>query len=468
MKKFNLQTSRILKVGLIVVMVAFFASCEKWIDPEINVDPDAPADVPMSLLIPSIQLDMGYNNLGNDVVRTTNIWMQMFDGVARQSFTQGRYQLTAADVNNQWGNMYTVQLMNAKILIAKAEEQQSPYNAAVGQILTALTLGHATDLWGSIPYSDALKGDENVLKATFDTQEEIYNSIFALLDQAIVNLNVDPADNLIDIEGDVYYDGDPDAWLAAAYSIKARHKLQLSKKNGNAAYTDALAAVANGIASNGGQMECPFFATNQNPLFQFMEQRAGDLVMCSTLLTEMEATSDPRIPYYYAEDDDGAYTGSDPGSENDAVSLPGPHLAGQTASTHLMSYAETKFIEAECEFVVGSKDNAAEAYIDAVTASIHNVTHAANSDWLAANVDGENAASITLEKILMQKRIALVGQLQPYNDWRRTGIPALTLVPGATLSARPQRFPYSQDEGIYNPDNVPTIGDITEKVWWAQ
>ena len=58
MKKFNLQISRILKAGLIVVLVAFMSSCETWIDPEINVDPDAPSDVPMSLLIPAIQLDM--------------------------------------------------------------------------------------------------------------------------------------------------------------------------------------------------------------------------------------------------------------------------------------------------------------------------------------------------------------------------------------------------------------------------
>jgi hypothetical protein len=102
------------------------------------------------------------------------------------------------------------------------------------------------------------------------------------------------------------------------------------------------------------------------------------------------------------------------------------------------------------------------------TASIHNITRAANTDWLTANVDGENGVSITLEKIMMQKRIALVGQIQPFNDWRRTGIPSLSLAAGATLNSIPQRFPYSQDESIYNPDNVPVIADIAQKVWWAQ
>lgn len=466
MKKFNLQISRILKAGLIVVLVAFMSSCETWIDPEINVDPDAPSDVPMSLLIPTIQLDMGYNNLGNDVVRVTNMWMQMFDGVSRQSFTQAKYQFTAADINNLWGSIYTTQLMNAKILIEKAEEQQSPYNAAVGQIMMAYNLGIATDLWGDIPYSDALMGGDNVLKATFDTQEQIYAAIHTLLDQAIVNLSVDPADNLLDIEGDVFYDGDETAWLNAARAIKARHTLQLSKRNGTAAYTAAL-ALTDAFSHRRDNMECPFAATNQNPLFQFMEQRSGDLVMCATLLTEMEATSDPRIPFYYGADAADGISGSDPASENDAASVPGPHLADPTASTYLMTYAELKFIEAEAAFQTGDPARAAIAFIAGATSSIYLITNDANVTWLDANINGETAATITLAKIMMQKRHALVGQLQPFSDWRRTGLPVLSVVPGATLTAIPKRYPYSQDEIIYNP-NVPSIGSIKDPVWWAQ
>lgn len=467
MKKFNLQTSRILKAGLIVVLVAFISSCEKWIDPELNVDPTAPADVPMSLLIPTIQLDIGYNTLGNDAVRITNIWMQLFDGVARQSFTEGRYQLTSADINNLWSSIYSTQLINAKILIEKANEQESPYNAAVGQILTAYVLGITTDLWGDIPYSDALKGFNNVLKARYDTQQEIYTSIHSLLDTAIVNLNKPASENLIAITGDVYYKGSAAKWLKAARAIKARHTLQLSKKNGNAAYTAAL-ALTDAFSSNDDNLSCPFTANNQNPLFQMMEQRAGDLVMCSTLLSEMDATSDPRIPFYYGDDANGEISGSDPGSENDKASLPGDYLAGQTATVYLMTYAELKFIEAEAAFQTGDPDRATTAYKAGVAASVLQITGEENTEWLDANINTENAASITLEKIMMQKRHALVGQVQPYNDWRRTGIPSLSLASGATLTAMPQRYPYSQDEIIYNADNVPSIGSLIEKVWWAQ
>ena len=468
MKKFKLQTSRILKAVLIIVLVAFISSCESWIDPEINVDPTAPDDVPMSLLIPTIQQDMGYNLMGNDIVRPTNIWMQMFDGVARQSFTQARYQMTAADINNLWNSIYSTQLMNAKILIEKAEEQQSPYNAAVGQILTATILGFTTDVWGDIPYSDALNGSENVLKAVFDTQEQVYASIHSLLDQAIVNLSVAPVDNLIPIEGDVFYGGDTDLWMMAAYSIKARHTLQLSKRNGNAAYTDALALIDDGFTHRSENMTCPFAVTNKNPIYQFMDQRGGDLVMCSTLFNEMDATGDPRVAYYFGADADDGISGSDPGSENGRASVPGSHIAADVASTHLMTFAELKFIEAEAAFQTNDKARAVEAYIAGTTSSIYLVTHALNDAWLDGNIRNEAEGTITLEKIIMQKRHALVGQLQPFSDWRRTGIPSLALTPGATKTAIPQRFPYAQDEVIYNEANVPSIGSITDPVWWSQ
>jgi len=96
-----------------------------------------------------------------------------------------------------------------------------------------------------------------------------------------------------------------------------------------------------------------------------------------------------------------------------------------------------------------------------------NLVAGGDEAWLDANIRSENAGSITLDKIMLQKRHALVGQTQPWSDWRRTGLPSISLIPGATLSAIPQRFPYSQDETIYNP-NVPSIGDITVKVWWAE
>ncbi len=461
MKKINFKNHWMRKATALLMVVVLLSSCEqKWIDPEINIDPDSPGDVPISLLLPAIEQAIGFTLLGNDAVRPTNIWMQLMDGVDRQSFTQARYQITPADMDNYWGSMYTDALINAKIMMDKAVEQETPQNEGVAKVLLACSLGIGTDLFGDIPWSDALKGGEGVIQPEFDSQQEVYNTIFDLLSEAINDLGQDDA---LGILQDVIFDGDADAWIAAAYALTARAHLQLSEVNGD--FAAALSAVDNAISSVDGDMLVPFDAANPNPLQQFMQYRT-DIRMCQTLLDELEATSDPRIPFYFAEDGNGGYSGSEPTSQNGDASYPGPFLASQTSPTVIISYAEVKFIEAEAAFRSGATGRALTAYQEGVAASLEQVTGAVDADWMADNIDGEG--SLTLEKIIMQKRHALVGQLQPFSDWRRTGIPALTLVPGATKTEIPRRLPYGQGELIYNPDNVPAVASVIDPVWWDQ
>jgi len=446
-------------VGLVFVLALVLSSCDKWVASEININPDAPSDVPMKLLLPGIQQSMGYNLVGNNSVRTNNIWMQLFDGVDRQSFTEARYQLTPADVDNLWGSVYTEMFMNSKVLIDKSILRASPYNEGIGNVLLATTLGIATDLWGDMPFSNAFKGSENVLTPTFDTQQKLYETIFTMLATASTKLSV--ASDPVGVSGDVIYNGDKAKWLKAANSIKARHKLQLSKVNGNAAYTDALAAAALGFTSNSDDYQVPFETSNKNPIFQFMEQRT-DIRMNKTLLDMMKAQNDPRIPFYYAKDASGNYSGSAPGSENVNVSYPGTYAAGASSPTVLMSYAELKFIQAECYFRLGQSLNAQAAFEAAVAASVLKVTGNANTTWLNANIVN---ISLTLQKIMEQKYIALFATNQPFADWRRTGFPVLGLATGARTTEIPRRFPYGQSEITYNGTNVPSV-TITDRLWW--
>jgi hypothetical protein len=238
--------------------------------------------------------------------------------------------------------------------------------------------------------------------------------------------------------------------------------LQLSKKKGNAAYTAALAAVANGFTSNADDMLVPWETANTNPISQFMVQRT-DIRMCATLVDMLASKSDPRLPFYVAKDDNGNYTGSIKGSQNAKASKPGTYSAAATSPSILMSYSELKFIEAECRFALGQA-GAQAAYEAAVAASVLKVTGAANTAWLAANING---VPVTLQNIITQKYIAGFSTNQPYADYRRTGYPVLSPPIGSVLPAIPSRFPYSQDELDYNTANVPKI-TISDKLWWNQ
>jgi hypothetical protein len=451
--------------GLMFVSALMLISCDKWIDTELNIDPDAPADVPLNLMLPGIEQAVGYIMCGNDMVLTTNNWMQQFDGVTRQSYTITRYQYLPSDVNNLWSTIYSTIFINSKILIDKAENTEgkySPYNAGIGKVLMASSLGIATDVFGDMPYSDALKGDQNVLTPIFDTQEQIYTSIFELLDGAAADFGKAASENLVAVKGDVIYAGNTTKWKKAAYSIKARHLLQLSKVKGNAAFTDAIAAAANGFSSGADDMMVPWESANHNPIFQFMEQR-GDVRMGATLVDLMKSISDPRLPFYAEKDGNGEYTGSVIGSQNESASKPGTYVAGAEMPSVVMSYSELQFIIAEANFSLGKTTEAAAALAEAVKASVVKVTGAAmDQAWYDTNIGSQ---TLSLELIMTQKYIASFGTCQAYADYRRVGLPVMSVPPGAILPAMPTRYPYAQSEIDYNSANTPSVS-ISDKLWW--
>jgi hypothetical protein len=53
--------------------------------------------------------------------------------------------------------------------------------------LTAYNYSIATDLWGEVPFSEALQGREN-RTPVFDDQQSIYEGLQDILDEAIADL----------------------------------------------------------------------------------------------------------------------------------------------------------------------------------------------------------------------------------------------------------------------------------------
>ena len=449
-------------IAILLVGIVFTTSCEnQWIDPELNVNPDAPADVPMEFLLPAIQANMGYDLGGNTLMRTSNIWMQYFNGFNRQSLTEARYQVAPSDPNNVWNSSYSGTLMDCTKLLEKATEASAPHYSAVAKIHIAITLGNLTDFFNDIPYSDAFKGTEGVLSPTFDTQQEIYATIQTLLSEAISEFA--QGNGGIALSGDMIYGGDATKWTQAAYSLKARYALNLSLKNSTAA-ADALGFAASGLTSYSDDTQVPFADDKKSPLFQFMADR-GDITMGANFLDMLNATSDPRTSFYATDEGDG-FAGGVAGSDIEAgISLPGEYSASEASPVILMSFMETQFIIAEANFMNGDLGAAAVAYNTGVTASVLKVTgdDGSGDTWLSTNA-AETTSTITLEKIMNAKYLAMYSQNQPYSDWRRTGFPVLTLAIGAVKSEIPTRFPYAQDEITYN-SNTPVV-TILDRVWW--
>lgn len=460
MKKINIKI-----LGMFFALALIFTACEKWIDTDINVNPDAPLEAPMGTILSGVQANMAYNTIGgSDLCRITAIWMQTLQGVERQSQSTADYIVREGDINNQWNTNYATTMENLYKIMEIARATPNPYYLGVAQTLMALTLGVTTDVWGSIPYDQCFQGKENLTPA-FQEQQVIYDSILAMLDQAIVNFQMEG--NFEEITGDMMYGGDRSLWLKAAFALKARYSLHLSKRDGDA-YSKALTALPNAFASNDEDLQFIFGTayTESNPLYQFMQER-GDITMHATFITVLTQRFDPRLFVFATVDAEGGYSGNGFGETSYDASGPGAAVASPNSPVPFISYAECLFMKAECEYKTAAGDDVVRKTLyDAVTASMEfygvlNPLYMAAYDSTLQTMSGD----VLFNEVMTQKWISLFYQAEPFNDWRRTGLPALVANPFAVKVEIPRRYPYPTEEITYNP-NVPAYGDIWQRVWW--
>ena len=438
----------LLSIATAMILTLSFTSCDKWIDPELNVDPDAALEVPNSLLLPAIELDMAYVFGSQDVVGSTGMWVQYSFGAARQAAIIGAGNITESDINNLWNSMYNGGMMDAKVLIDQAAD--APAYSGVAKILMALYLGYATDLWGDVPYSEAFLGLENLTPA-YDTQESVYASIQSLLTAGIADLNAaasSPAN-------DYFYGGNKAQWIKAANSLKARYAIHLSSRNASYA-TEALGFIANGMTSNADDLTFWFNETpsENSPIFQFAQQR-GDVANSASFFTLLANENDPREIIFEAN------------SSNTGDDYAGMYYGQPGGPIELMTYTELMFIKAEAEFANGSDANAKAALKLAVNSSIDKYRgmdagfDAAADAFVTAKEAEIDAATLDLEYIITQKYIARYLSPESYTDYRRTGWPTITPLANASI---PTRFPYPTNERLYN-SSTPSSTKNTP-VWW--
>jgi hypothetical protein len=205
-----------------------------------------------------------------------------------------------------------------------------------------------------------------------------------------------------------------------------------------------------------------------NPLAQFM-WFYGEVRMGAFFIDLLNSRNDPRISVYATPDDNGEYTGSEPGSGNSLASAPGTAVAAPDAPSYFITYAELLFIKAEALYKTGQgEDPTKQALLEAVTASLEknevmDITWLSNYSEMVNTLSGEDL----YEEIMIQKYIATFYQPETFHSWRRTGIPEIPVNPNGATTEIPRRFPYPSSEQLYNP-NTPTGIEITDRVWWDQ
>lgn len=443
----------------ILLIGVLFNSCENWIDPNMNEDPNNPRDVAMAQLVAPIEANLAYI-VGGELARWDCVWMQQIAGIQSQSAENDIYIYGESDANNAWGyNLYSPGMINTKFLMDKAITEKSPHYAGIGKILMAYQLGVTTDHWGDIPYTEAFKGTENQFKPKYDSQEMIYDTIFALLNAAIVNLDAETSVFSPGAE-DLIYAGDLAKWKMTAYALLARYNMHLEKRRGAEVYTNALTAITNSYTSNDDDLKFVFGSAynNSNPIFQSEQERSGYYSASATYMDMLAATSDPRQAVYFE-----GTVGSKPGEPNADAATIGLNYASDVSPVYLMSYVELKFIESEASFKTNDLARATAAYNEGLKASLER-EGVFDEAWYTTHLETE--ATITLEKIMNQKYLSSFLSVETWTDWRRTGFPTLQIATGAVINEIPRRLLYPLDDRLYNGENQPTGITLTSRVWW--
>ena len=478
MKKIRNNISKYAVLLALTATPLVITSCRQELD--INVDPNNPSQATLPGLLSGSQVGLAFA-LGGEGTRMPASIVQHYAGHRAQPLDYAQYRITSSATDGTWTALYNA-LMDIKELENKAAASGNQAYLGVSKILQAHAFSVITDLFGDIPFSEALQGRANITPA-YDRQEDIYPALITMIDDGVTALRAGTET----IKGDIVYRGDVTKWEKFANSLKLRLLNHLSSRQPNAA-ANFLATNPSLIDTSADDAKVAFgsVASNANPIHQFdVISGRKDQAVASTIVDKMKALSDPRVSLYFkpiVENDHGLrgqYFGNAPGNDvgdtgESRYSRVGSAYASVKSPVVLMSAAEVNFIKAEVYYRASNAARAQAAYQAAITQDFAalGLSSSSAATYLAnANV----AYNGTLQRIMEQKWITMFqASYESWVDWRRTGYPALTpAANNATSNVIPRNLPYPEVEINSNRANlvagpgipIPYTG-LSNRVWW--
>jgi hypothetical protein len=470
------------KLIIINILSLFVFSCSHMVE-DLNQNPNNPTSAPYQYTLTGAEVATIVLQTG-EPARESGIFAGQFTGFDRQHLALNNYLVTATTFDSTWRIIFRDILRN--IRVAEASAIESGINGvALGilQVLEALDLGTATSLFGDIPFDQA--GSLEFENPEFESQIVVYGKIQSLLDDAISNLAIGTGRPPANTE--IYFDGNPVAWTQVAYTLKARFFMHTKE------YPLAYTAAQKGIGSNGSthvnNMKSPHGTAtddaNLNYQFFALASRKNDLVTSDFFASFIDSNKATNpIPANYRGNSKTNETARYNYLLQTTVVGIQPNFntngfAQIDAPAQIVTYAENLLILAEsgarANFNTGLGHlNAFRAYMalggyitNPVIANIkYDPYVAADFDNLGIeNLDGISSINALLREILEERYITLFGQIEVFNDTRRTQDESIVRVPmvpnvGSDL---PQRFLIGNSEVDTNNDTPNPIPGFFER-----
>jgi len=301
MKKTIILLSVTLLLGLLTGACEFF-------NLELTEDPDAVAltDANPDYALNAMQVDLknllsnddpanwrGVNRLGMEVSRMIIKWGGTYENA---------YNPTEFD--QVWTRAYEGVLMDAHTFLPIYEEDQWWIHAGITKVLEAYILVTLVDFFGDVPWTESF--DATNFNPVADDDAGIYDVALTKLDEAIEDLGKEA---LATPSNDMYYDGDSEAWITLANTLKLKiHlNLRLVDESGSTTAINNLIADDDLISEPAQNWIFQYSKVTDNPdsrhpYFIYNYLNGGNTYMANYFmwtLYEEKAVVDPRIRYYF-------------------------------------------------------------------------------------------------------------------------------------------------------------------------
>lgn len=300
---------RFFKLNIFLFSLLTLVSCENWLDVNENLNTTTKGRV--DLLLPSAQMHMftytsGFQDASVGAVAGTIMHQVVSTGDS--------YNVRSTDfgVNESWDAIYGgIQDLEEVIRIAGVNGDNQ--YIGIAKLLKAYNFSLLVDLWGDVPYSEANKMPL-IQYPKFDKGEDVYNSLFSLIDEGVEFLKKEDKGSEIS-SSDLVYNGDTQKWIKLANSLKLKMYNQMRLVSTfDAAAVKALVLENNFIDAesafeiNYGKSKLP---ENRNPMYakEYKDPKGHGYLISHWLYASMvgekgyisllEDIKDPRVPYYF-------------------------------------------------------------------------------------------------------------------------------------------------------------------------
>ncbi|MCE4565587.1 SusD/RagB family nutrient-binding outer membrane lipoprotein [Maribellus sp. CM-23] len=475
------------KLYIVVLFLGFLFACTDDFT-EMNVDTTRPEEVSASVLLTNAQIEI-IDQLSSTNVNY-NIWKLMAQYWTERSYRdEANYNITSREIPEQifrvfYAALYDLkdayEIIEAQTLTEPNLESKQTVKAnqlAVIELVNVFVYQRLVDIFGDIPYSEAL--DKDNYTPAYDDAQTIYKDLIARAEAAVAAL--DDSDESFGT-ADLIYDGDVASWIKFGHSLLVKLGIGIADGPLSALGKSTVEAHYDGVFAS--QSESAFFPYEKslpyvNELYNdLVASGRHDFVMVTGMVELMRTIEDPRIDNYFDNLETGITTdyGASGGSYSTKVhydaALEEPDFPG-----FFLTFDEVQFYLAEAAARNWNVGADAETYYNAaVTASIiqWGGTEAEAETYLASQ--SYSSYDVWKDAIGTQAWLAMYTRgFIGYTFWRRLDYPSVLVMPPSPptgVTSIPVRFTYPTNEQQYNSTNYAAAaaaigGDkMSTKLFW--